>query len=456
MPPPKRGQASFAKKKVEIDPEEARKEQERLDAVMKKKRLEAAKRFSVGGTVDFAEFMDDDPDMSVTAKLQQVMSTAKESGLKVQQIFSYFKPDGKLEGDITPEDFGGAMHKLGWKCTDEQLTQLIYDFDEDHNGTISIEEFQAYCYQIPNIAWKAERLRWQREQEAEKKRKEEAKRKKRLSKNSNQGSVGDAPVVEEVVKVEGPAPVEQIYEGQKPLWKTKQMLCIKIGYNEAKGVLAISCKDAEENLFPPVFLDAKIVLAAKGEEFASLVEEDIEKKEKSTNKKLEDAAREIVAKEVTRDAMANFTLKRIITSKENPLVMEIKLLGSDGSISLDDLVLKENPNVQLLPVLNETEAPSAADMLKQQAEIAEGGKEVAAQREQAAKAMKRMKAALDAFKVGKSYSKMNTKEKAVFLLTRFGIRHVISKVEKMLETSPSYIALLEEQAAKRAKAARKK
>ena len=123
---------------------------------------------------------------------------------------------------------------------------------------------------------------------------------------------------------------------------------------------------------------------------------------------------------------------------------------------MDDLVLKENPNVQLLPVLNETEAPSAADMLKQQAEIAEGGKEVAAQREQAAKAMKRMKAALDAFKVGKSYSKMNTKEKAVFLLTRFGIRHVISKVEKMLETSPSYIALLEEQAAKRAKAARKK
>ena len=71
--------------------------------------------------------MDDDPDMSVTAKLQQVMSTAKESGLKVQQIFSYFKPNGKLEGDITPEDFGAAMHKLGWKCTDEQLKTLLDD-----------------------------------------------------------------------------------------------------------------------------------------------------------------------------------------------------------------------------------------------------------------------------------------------------------------------------------------
>ena len=57
------------------------------------------------------------------------MSTAKESGLKVQQIFSYFKPNGKLEGDITPEDFGAAMHKLGWKCTDEQLKTLLDDFD---------------------------------------------------------------------------------------------------------------------------------------------------------------------------------------------------------------------------------------------------------------------------------------------------------------------------------------
>ena len=140
MPPPKRGQASFAKKKVEVDPEEEKRKKAEYDAAQKKKRLEAAKRFSVGGTVDLAEFMDDDPDMSVTAKLQQVMSTAKESGLKVQQIFSYFKPNGKLEGDITPEDFGAAMHKLGWKCTDEQLKTLLDDFDEDGNGVVTKQE----------------------------------------------------------------------------------------------------------------------------------------------------------------------------------------------------------------------------------------------------------------------------------------------------------------------------
>ena len=73
MPPPKRGQASFAKKKVEVDPEEERRKKAEYDAAQKKKRLEAAKRFSVGGTVDLAEFMDDDPDMSVRSRRFEVL-----------------------------------------------------------------------------------------------------------------------------------------------------------------------------------------------------------------------------------------------------------------------------------------------------------------------------------------------------------------------------------------------
>merc|ERR1712091_6101 len=89
---------------------------------------------------------------------------------------------------------------------------------------------------------------------------------------------------------------------------------------------------------------------AKGSEFEALIEEDIEKKEKSGNKKLEDSAKAIVAKEVTRQAMADFTLKRLITSKADPLILEVKLLGSDGALDLETLVLKENPNVELLPV----------------------------------------------------------------------------------------------------------
>ena len=107
-------------------------------------------------------------------------------------------------------------------------------------------------------------LRWQREQEAEKKRKEEAK-KKRRSRKSSAGEKTNVEEEEEEVD-QGPPPptkVEQIYEGQKPLWKTKQMLCIKIGYAEEKNCLAISCKDAEENLFPPVFLDASKILQAE-------------------------------------------------------------------------------------------------------------------------------------------------------------------------------------------------
>jgi len=119
-------------------------------------------------------------------------------------------------------------------------------------------------------------------------------------------------------------------------------------------------------------------------------------------------------------------------------------------------VLKENPNVELLPVLNETEAPSAEDFANQIGAVAAERDKVAAEREEVAKALRRVKQALDAFKVGKGWKDMNTRERCKFLLQRFGVRHVITKVEKMLETSPTYAALLEEQAAKRAKAARKK
>ena len=138
------------------------------------------------------------------------------------------------------------------------------------------------------------------------------------------------------------------------------------------------------------------------------------------------------------------------------MILEVKLLGSDGALDLETLVLKENPNVELLPVLNETEAPSAEDFANQIGAVAAERDKVAAEREEVAKALRRVKQALDAFKVGKGWKDMNTRERCVFLLQRFGVRHVITKVEKMLETSPTYAALLEEQAAKRAKAARKK
>ena len=145
----------------------------------------------------------------------------------------------------------------------DELKTLLDDFDEDGNGTISIEEFLAYCYQIPNIAWKAERLRWQREQEAEKKRKEEAKKKRR----SRKSSAGEKTGVEEEEEVDpGPpplTPVEQSTRARNPSGKPNKCSASRLAVEETPPPPPISCKDAEENLFPPVFLDASKILQAK-------------------------------------------------------------------------------------------------------------------------------------------------------------------------------------------------
>ena len=50
------------------------------------------------------------------------------------------------------------------------------------------------------------------------------------------------------------------------------MLTVKIGYAEAEGVLVLSAKDADDKLFPAVFLDAKKIIAAKKAAFQEVVD----------------------------------------------------------------------------------------------------------------------------------------------------------------------------------------
>ncbi|KAK7234269.1 hypothetical protein SO694_00206019 [Aureococcus anophagefferens] len=128
------------------------------------RRNDAARRFSLTGMVDLAEFAN-------------VMSNAKEKGLRVDQIFKYFKSEGAGDDDdITPDDFEAAMKKLGWSI-----------------------------------------------------------------------SAGEA---------------RGIYAGQKPLWKSKQFLTLKIGYEKTLKVLAVSAKDADDTVFAPLFVDAALACSA--------------------------------------------------------------------------------------------------------------------------------------------------------------------------------------------------
>ncbi|GMH52015.1 hypothetical protein TL16_g01139 [Triparma laevis f. inornata] len=93
-------------------------------------------------------------------RLQQIMTRAKESGMSVTKIFSFFTNHPQ---HITKEEFKLGLQRLGSKLfdlTDEELQIIIDKFDVDGDGTISIAEFKVYCYyQIPSVCWKAERKR---------------------------------------------------------------------------------------------------------------------------------------------------------------------------------------------------------------------------------------------------------------------------------------------------------
>lgn len=91
------------------------------------------------------------------------MTAAKESGLSLDKIFSFFQGDNNNEGYMTKQGFLDALGKLAdnlFMVTEEESDELVKKFDVNGDGMISLAEFKAYClFQIPGVAWKAERRR---------------------------------------------------------------------------------------------------------------------------------------------------------------------------------------------------------------------------------------------------------------------------------------------------------
>lgn len=125
-------------------------------------------------------------------RLQTIMTKAKESGLTADKIFSFFLQDGKQKNKIkessskqkneesvshkratllTKEQFKNGLEQVGQDAlcmSDEELDELVIKFDTNEDDMISLDEFRNYCYfQIPSLAWKAERQRLEKSGEME-------------------------------------------------------------------------------------------------------------------------------------------------------------------------------------------------------------------------------------------------------------------------------------------------
>ena len=91
------------------------------------------------------------------------MTVAKDRGLSIEDIFSYFHGGHTGIDGISREAFVNALEKLGNKLfvvTNKELDDLVTKFDLNDDGLISLAEFKKYClFEIPHVAWKAERKR---------------------------------------------------------------------------------------------------------------------------------------------------------------------------------------------------------------------------------------------------------------------------------------------------------
>ena len=413
------------------------------------------------------------------------MSNAKEKGLRVDQIFKYFKSEGAGDDDdITPDDFEAAMKKLGWSISAGELAALIDHFDEDKNGTVSMEEFLHYCLHIPTLAWKAEKLRHEREAAA---RAPKPPVGARLAPEDDEGDDApedgaslEAPAAPLVDADGSPAPgspalagsasapeikkppsspkrsrlsPDQIYAGQKPLWKSKQFLTLKIGYEKTLKVLAVSAKDADDKVFAPLFVDAARVLEAKRDHFDGLVAAELEARSKkqggaSPGKPEKQAAGD----EVVSQELANFVIRRVGTAADDASTLVLAMLSSDGELKASDVVYRKNPGVHALQVAPATSRrPSMEDFHAMTAEVGEAREAAAVERAAGSAAMERLRKSLDAFTIkhAKPFRDMDSAEKLKFLLVRFSFKHMVNKVTNRLNHSKVYKAMLAEQAAKK-------
>ena len=402
------------------------------------------------------------------------MSNAKEKGLRVDQIFKYFKSEGAGDDDdITPDDFEAAMKKLGWSISAGELAALIDHFDEDKNGTVSMEEFLHYCLHIPTLAWKAEKLRREREAAARAPKPSldarlapedgaslEAPAAPLVDADGSPGSpalAGSASAPE--IKKPPSSPKrsrlspDQIYAGQKPLWKSKQFLTLKIGYEKTLKVLAVSAKDADDTVFAPLFVDAARVLEAKRDHFDGLVAAELEARSKkqggaSPGKPEKQAAGD----EVVAQELANFVIRRVGTAADDASTLVLAMLSSDGELKASDVVYRKNPGVHALQVAPATSRrPSMEDFNAMTAEVGEAREAAAVERAAGSAAMERLRKSLDAFTIkhAKPFRDMDNTEKLKFLLVRFSFKHMVNKVTHRLNHSKVYKAMLAEQAAKK-------
>mmetsp|Transcript_37168 Transcript_37168/g.100445 ORF Transcript_37168/g.100445 Transcript_37168/m.100445 type:complete len:249 (+) Transcript_37168:472-1218(+) len=200
-----------------------------MDESTKRERRRASMNaISMTGSISFDSLSfnesDFEKDKTGLDKLWTVMTKAKESGMNVEQIFSFFKSDAG--GDISPLDFQEGLEKIGpaLRLTELELAEIFQVLDQDGDQTIDIAEFKDHCYKIPRLAWKAERIRMERE------KRKSIELAEKLAANPPKSPSGafmhkleaQHAAVAAAAELADKQASEMIYEGTKLFWRTHE------------------------------------------------------------------------------------------------------------------------------------------------------------------------------------------------------------------------------------------
>ncbi|KAJ1459361.1 hypothetical protein M885DRAFT_511269 [Pelagophyceae sp. CCMP2097] len=107
------------------------------------------------------------PAMGAKEKMDFILTLSKQKAMTADSIFSFFDIDA--DGTITKDEFNQGLKNLDpmlFTVTEAELQEIVKLFDKDGDGKVDVAEFKAYCYNLPDLSWRAEKLRVSRSSRA--------------------------------------------------------------------------------------------------------------------------------------------------------------------------------------------------------------------------------------------------------------------------------------------------
>jgi len=190
-------------------------------------------------------------------QLQSLLTAAKQSGMSVEDIFSFFFSD-RVKHYVSIENFRSGIVriaiKLGRSIDIKKINEIAKNFDINGDGEVSIVEFKLYCFNIPSIAWKAAKRRMENIGSINELRKISKKMRAvaRVKAEEAKGRMRrKSPLMLE--RDDGRIPCgSEVFRSTKIFWKTNTSVDVRMFYCEPLDIVTMQMFDQSDKGTPEI------------------------------------------------------------------------------------------------------------------------------------------------------------------------------------------------------------